>query len=242
MNHKQMDRELLISYSLYYQGEYKQIRKAITERKTVPFSCCENAVTIFDENYPREFFDLRYPPYVLYYKGDLQLLKRKKIAIVGSRNCCDYAKEATERLAKRYSDRVIISGLAKGIDAIAHQNAHMTIGILGCGIDRVYPYENRGLIRKISDRGLILSEYPGNAPPLNYHFPFRNRLIAALADTVYIMQAVERSGTMTTVNEALELGREVRVLPYSLFEECGIGNNRLIYEGATPIERTEIAI
>lgn len=242
MNYKQMDRELLISYSLYYQGEYKQIRKAVTEGRSVPFSFHREAITILDEAYPREFFDLRFPPYVLYYKGDLRLLKQKKIAVVGSRDCCPYAAEATKRLVKRYSDRVVVSGLAKGVDAIAHRNARMTIGILGCGIDRAYPYENRDLIKQIAEKGLILSEYPGLTPPLNYHFPFRNRLIACLADTVYIMQSSERSGTMTTVNEALEMGKEVRVLPYSLLDEHGIGNNRLIFEGATPIERTEIAI
>ena len=236
-----MNRDLLISYSLHYQGEYGRIRQAITENSSVPFATVKNALTIFDEDYPEKLLDLRYPPYVLYYKGDLSLLKQKMIAIVGSRNCCEYALKATQLLAGNKKDCVIVSGLAKGIDAAAHRSAEKTVGILGCGIDRIYPAENRQMILDISKRGLILSEYPGLAPPLPYHFPFRNRLIAAFADTVYIMQSKQRSGTMTTVNEALEMGKEIRVLPYSLFEEAGIHNNRLIYEGAAPIEREEIA-
>ena len=241
MNHRQMNRDLLISYSLYYRGEYGHIRQAIAHNTPVPAGRADNALTVFDDAYPEKLLDLCYPPFVLYYKGDLTLLKEKMIAVVGSRKCCDYAKKATELLARKQKDSVIISGLARGIDATAHRYAEKTIGILGCGIDLAYPSENARMIAEIGRQGLILSEYPGTAPPLAYHFPFRNRLIAALADSVYVMQSEKRSGTMTTVNEALELGKEIRVLPYSLFEDAGVHNNRLIYEGATPIERDEIA-
>ena len=136
---------------------------------------------------------------------------------------------------------MIISGLAKGIDACAHENALSTIGVLGCGIDYIYPFCNYELIRKTAKEGLIISEYPGKVKPYAYHFPFRNRIIAALASKIYIMQSADRSGTMTTLNEDLELGRTVKVLPYDLFDSNGINNNHLIYEGAEPILSEEIA-
>ena len=143
---------------------------------------------------------------------------------------------------KGNNDKVIISGLAKGIDACAHENASETIGILGCGIDYIYPFCNYDLIRRVEKQGLILSEYPGMSKPYAYHFPFRNRIIAALSERVYVMQSAKKSGTMTTVNEALHLGKAVSVLPYDLFAEEGRQNNLLIYEGADPITIEEIAI
>ena len=237
-----MDRELLISYAVYYGGEYKEIVNAINEGKSVPAVQVNNAVTIFDDVYPEKLLDLKYPPFVLFYKGDISLLKEKAIAIVGSRMPCDYALKATEALSRSKSDYVIVSGLAKGIDACAHENALRTIGILGCGIDYIYPFVNYELFKKMEKNDLIISEYPGLRKPLAYHFPFRNRIIAALSETLYVMQSSPRSGTMTSLNEALELGKEVKVLPYDIFNENGMHNNRLIYEGATPITVDEIAI
>ena len=237
-----MNREKLISYSFYYGGEYGQIEKAIAEDE--PYRECkvENALTILDEDYPKKLRDLEKAPYVLYYKGDLSLLRQEAIGVVGSRNPCDYALQATRKLVKANNDKVIISGLAKGIDACAHENALKTIGVLGCGIDYIYPFCNYDLIRKVEKTGLILSEYPGLSKPYGYHFPFRNRIIAALSERVYVMQSAKKSGTMTTVNEALHLGKAVSVLPYDLFAEEGRQNNLLIYEGADPIMIEEIAI
>ncbi len=234
-------KELLISYALLCGGEYMAIRKMIREQASVPIRAVENAVKIFDEDYPNELRDLRFPPYVLFYKGDLTLLKKEKIAIVGSRKPCDYALKTIECLCKANRDKVIISGMAKGIDAQEHRNASETTAISGCGIDRIYPYENAALYEEIARHGLILSEYPDRIKPYSYHFPFRNRIIAALASKIYIMQSADRSGTMTTLNESLELGRTVKVLPYDLFDPNGISNNRLIYEGAEPILSEEIA-
>lgn len=236
-----MDRNKLISYSFYYLGEYDRVIKAINENTDVPLVNISNVITIFDKEYPRELLHLRYPPMVLYYKGNLDLLKQEAIAIVGSRNPCEYALKATENLVKANKDKVIVSGLAKGIDACAHKNASKTIGILGCGIDYIYPRCNYDLIKQMEREGLILSEYPASSKPLGYHFPFRNRLIACLSQKTYVMQSTLKSGTMTTVNEALELGREVKVLPYDIFNDSGANNNHLIYEGANIIESSEIA-
>ena len=236
-----MEKELLIAYSIFCDGEYFLIDKAIKQNKKVPLINVDNAITIFDDLYPNELLSLKFPPFVLYYKGNLDLLKQEIIGIVGSRKPCDYALNATKALVKANNDKVIISGLAKGIDACAHSNANKTIGILGCGIDYIYPYCNKKLIEDVSKNGLILSEYPFMSKPLPFHFPFRNRIIAALSKSVYIMQSNSASGTMTTVNEALELGRLIKVLPYDIFNEYGINNNRLIYEGAEPILLEEIA-
>lgn len=236
-----MNREKLISYSYYYSGEYNKIIEAIKNNTEVPIVNVDNAITIFDEEYPKKLFDLRYPPLVLYYKGDLELLKNDCIGVVGSRMPCSYALDATKALVKNNLDKVIISGLAKGIDACAHGNAKMTIGVLGCGIDYIYPRCNYDLIKKVEKDGLIISEYPKYSKPLGYHFPFRNRIIACLSSKIYIMQSSERSGTMTTINESLELGRDIKVLPYDIFNKFGVNNNHLIFEGATLIENEEIA-
>ena len=236
-----MDKDLLISYAVYYKGEYREIINAINEKKSVPLIKMDNAVTIFDDAYPERLHDLKYPPLVLFYKGDLSLLKKEAIAVVGSRKPCDYALKATKALVRKHNDKIIISGLAKGIDACAHENASKTIGILGCGIDYIYPFQNYELFKKMEKNDLIISEYPGMREPLAYHFPFRNRIIAALSQRVYVMQSALKSGTMTTVNECLEMGKEVRVLPYDVFNVDGVHNNHLIYEGATPILKDEIA-
>ena len=200
-----------------------------------------NAITILDEIYPKSFLDLKSPPYVLYYKGNLDLLKGDKIGVVGSRKPCDYSIKCTKNLILNNQDKIIVSGLAKGIDAYAHYYAKKTIGILGCGIDYIYPKCNYELIKRVERNGLILSEYPLDTKPYAYHFPFRNRLIAALSKVVYVMQSNIKSGTVTTVNEALELGKEIRVLPYDAFDLNGIGNNTLINEGASMILYEEIA-
>lgn len=236
-----MDSKKLISISYYCKGEYSKMVKYINGNIDVPLVNVDNAFTYLDDVYPKCLFNLRYPPLVLYYKGNLELLKSDTIGIVGSRIPCDYALKATKALVQANLDKTIISGLAKGIDACAHENALYTIGILGCGIDYIYPKSNYDLYKKIESKGLILSEYPSMSIPYGYHFPFRNRLIACLANKVYIMQSSLKSGTMTTINEALELGKEVRVLPYDIFNEYGLSNNQLINEGAMMIENDEIA-
>lgn len=236
------NREKIISLAIKYSGEYALITKAIKNNEEVDKCVVENAITIFDEEYPKELRDLKYPPYVLFYKGNLDLLKKEKIAIIGSRLPCKYAVEATKLLTKNNNVKVIVSGLAKGIDARAHEEADYSIGVLGCGIDYIYPYENINLYIKLQNQGLILSEYPGLTKPYSFHFPFRNRIIAALASTVYVMQSSQKSGTVTTINEALELQKDVKILPFSIFEDAGQYNNKLINDGALIIDNSDIKI
>ena len=234
-----MERNKLIAYSLMYQGEYSSILKAINENVEIPSdimnkaSNVTNAITLFDNEYPKAFLDLKYPPFVIWTEGNADLLKESCIGVVGSRMPHSYSVDATRSLVISNKDKVIVSGLAKGIDTIAHQEAKKTIAVLGCGIDYIYPQANKQLYKQILDNnGLLISEYPEITKPLSFHFPFRNRLIAALSNTLYVMECKRNSGTTTAINDALELGRNVKVLPQSIYVDCECYNNTLINEGA----------
>ena len=231
-------REQLLFYALKYKGNYNLITQAILKNETweKQDDTITHYLTILDENYPFPLLNLRNPPFVLFYKGDISLINKRMCSIVGGRIACTYAKEftefAVEKLAEEY---IIVSGLAKGIDGIAHQTAlhhGKTIGILGSGIDRCYPKENHCIYNCMSIDHLLISEYPGEIEPKKVHFPFRNRLIAALGEFLLVTQAQVRSGTMITVNEALELGKEVYTIPYPIHDINGEGCNLLIEQGA----------
>ncbi len=235
-----MTSEQLIAYSLKYDGESTLIAKAVAHQEPYqPVSGVFNAITILDDAYPEGLKNLTEPPFVLYYKGDLSLLKRDGVSVVGSRAIIPYAKTMTETLVGALSKQaVIISGLAKGIDACAHEAGLLglsTIAVLGCGIDRVYPDENKDLYKRISQKGLILSEYPGQVSPLKHHFPWRNRIVAALGKALVVMQADLKSGSMITVTQALNLGKDVYTIPYDLTHPEGRGCNLLIQQGAMMI-------
>ncbi len=234
-----MNRNNLIYYAKKYEGDYNRITVAIRNEEEVNEECKDRCITILDDEYPKSLLDLNYPPFVLFYEGDISLLKSESIAVVGSRNPTEYSKQATKDLVQN-TGKTVVSGLAKGIDAIAHENASRSIGVLGSGINYAYPYENKDLIDRMKKEQLVISEYPDRVKPYAYHFPFRNRIIAALSNTVYIMETKEFSGTMTTVNEALELGKEVKVLPFDIYSSGGKGNLKLIHEGADIIDTKEI--
>lgn len=231
-----MNRETLIRLAIKYGGEYENIIKAIDSNDTADeYDVVDNAITIFDDEYPNELLNLRYPPLVLFYKGNIKLLNvDKKITVIGSRTPTEYSLKATKKLVENKQECVIVSGLAKGIDACAHENASKTIAVLGCGIDYIYPKCNYELFKRIEKDGLILSEYPKNTKPLGYHFPFRNRITVALGNEIYIAECKEHSGTTTAINEALDINKQIYVLPFDVFEakEKGIYNNVLISEGS----------
>ncbi len=239
-----MNNHQLIAYSETYEGEYARIKLALMRNEPYkPVLGTTKAITVLDDCYPDALRNLTEPPYVLYYKGDLNLLKVQGVSVVGSRMPTDYATRWTESVVELLSQRyIIISGLAKGIDALAHECAlkhSNTIAVLGCGIDRIYPQENRELYQQIEDKGLILSEYPKDVLPLKHRFPQRNRIVAALGKTVVVMQADHKSGSLITIREALDIGKEIYTIPYHLDAIEGQGCNALIQQGANMILSSE---
>lgn len=233
-------REKLIAYSYKYLGNTNRISWALKHQEIIevihhPWPC----IVWGDKAYPKELLDLKNPPWVLFYKGSLEFLTQKKLSIIGSRIAIDYAMTMTKLFIESMQEPgVIVSGLAKGIDACAHEvalNKFSTIAILGCGINEIYPKSNGYLYQQIEKKGLILSEYPPNSGSEKYRFIARNRLIAALGSSLVVMQAALKSGTMSTVDVALSLGKDIYCLPYRCQEFEGEGCNELIKQGAYPL-------
>lgn len=199
--------------------------------------------TLFDDVYPLNWLQSYQPPLVVYYQGNLNLLRSPSLAIVGSRNCSPYAartlKLLIQPLAKAVPELVIISGLARGVDGLAHQAAlhyHLpTIAILGNGVGYHYPPEHADLQTEIAQKGLLLSEYPLFQAPKRWYFPQRNRLIASLADGVLVVEAHQRSGALLTADLALDENRTVMAVPGSIDSPESAGTNWLVKQGATPI-------
>lgn len=227
-------RNYLIRLAIYYQGNLSMIKKALINQLEIDEHIpLQPAITILDQDYPKELFALKQPPYVLFYQGNIQLLKEDKIAIVGSRNCTEYGKQLTKQIVERLNVRyTLVSGLAKGIDAYVHINAKKSIAVLGNGINIDYPYCNKELYEHMRKHQLLLSEYPFDVKPEKYHFPLRNRIIAALAEKIIVTQAKIHSGTMLTVNEGLQLNKDIYATPYPFYDIEGAGCNRLIEQGA----------
>lgn len=200
-------------------------------------------VTDTDPLFPAGLKEIPYPPFYIYGKGDLRKLSADsvKVAVVGTRRPTPYGVEATETLVSGLVEAgiTIVSGLAWGIDAKAHETAletkGETIAILGSGLDQpsVFPPENRGLAKRIVEQGgVIVSEYAPETPAMKEHFPARNRIVAGLSRGVLVIEARERSGALITARLALEQNREVFALPGSIFSSTSCGPNTLIQQGA----------
>ncbi|EKY26541.1 DNA-processing protein DprA [Clostridium celatum] len=206
-----------------------------------------NYVTYSDEKYPIKLREINNPPYVLFYKGDIELLNFNMAAIVGSRKNSMFGKEVTKVIVSELKkiNFGVISGVAYGIDSIAHREIlrlnGKTIGILGCGIDIIYPKINRDLYTNIIKDGLLISEFLPGTKPLSYNFPRRNRIISGLSEGVIVIEASNKSGSLITVNYALEQNKNVMAVPGSIFNEGSKGCNLLIRDGAFPfLEREDL--
>ncbi len=197
-------------------------------------------------DYPRRLQDLYDPPDSLYIYGDASLLKKPMIAIVGSRNASPEGLKNARYLAQGLAraGALIVSGMAMGIDSAAHHavielgSGHFTGAILGTGLDIVYPRQNINLSRAIGQQGLLISELPMGTGPKAWHFPRRNRIIAALSHGVVVVEAAKRSGSLITARLAAELGREVFALPGPISNPNSIGCHLLIQQGAKLAFRT----
>jgi len=201
-------------------------------------------LTLEDVEYPaylREIFD---PPGVLYCAGDLEALQGPAVAIVGTRRPSPYGRAVAEKLAEDLASRgvVIVSGLALGIDSIAHWGAlkgGRTVAVLGSGLDNIYPRQNRKLFQKIAENGAVVSEFPLDAPPFAAHFPRRNRIISGLVQAVIVVEAAAKSGSLITARMALEQNREVMAVPGNVTSDMSKGTNGLIKTGAKLVEGWE---
>lgn len=229
-------RQAILYYAVLYKGDWKKIAKALDRKEEYQILECDYSfVTIGEPDYPKCFLDLECPPWILFYAGNLEWLNEPKVAIIGARNCSQSGLKNTKQIVDRLKKRsVIVSGLAKGIDAAAHWSSldEKTIGIIGCGLDIVYPKENCSLYERMRREHLLISEYPPGVPPYARNFPWRNRLIAAACESVIVIEAGMKSGTMLTVNECLALGKEVYCLPQLFGEQKFAGCNYLISSGA----------
>jgi DNA processing protein len=195
--------------------------------------------------WPARLGDLHDPPARLHVRGDVRLLAARSVAIVGTRESSGDGWDWTHRTAGRLAEEgiVVVSGLARGIDAAAHLGALEaggdTVAVLGCGPDVAYPEENAALLARVADRGTVVSELPPGAEPRPWNFPRRNRLIAALAEAVVVVEARLRSGALVTARLALELGREIFVVPGWPGSPLSAGPLALLRDGARPIRNAE---
>ncbi len=198
-----------------------------------------------DDSYPSHLQHINCPPHLLYLKGEIPKNSSFGISIVGTRRPTIYGRQMSQLFGTELASQgmTIISGLAKGIDALALNAAVQThgkvIAFLGTGIDRVYPSENAKLFDKISKSGCLISEYPPGAAPLKHHFPWRNRLISAWGLGVLVVEAGLPSGTLVTVKWALDQGKDCFAIPGPANSEASRGNHQMIRDGAFLVERPE---
>lgn len=194
-----------------------------------------------DETYPQRLKEIDQPPPVLYIRGSYLADDLFAVAIVGTRRVTAYGRQITEELAAYLATHgiTVISGLARGVDAIAHQTAlkagGRTIGVLGSGVDKIYPPEHRGLAEKMIENGAIVSDYAPGTPPDASNFPPRNRIISGLSLAVVVIEAGETSGALITAEFAAEQGREIFSVPGSILAPQSKGTNKLIQNGALPL-------
>lgn len=192
------------------------------------------ALTEESEHWLPILSELAQPPLVLYAKGDVRLLSTPCIAVVGTRAPTRYGRDVTESFVADLATNgfTIVSGLARGVDTIAHRVALQyekpTVGVMPCGLDRIYPAENKELYEEIGRHGLLLTEYPLGTGVQQFTFVERNRLIAALAKGVLVTEAGEKSGSSITVNHALEQGKDVFAVPGNIYSKTSMGTNKLL--------------
>ena len=201
-----------------------------------------------EPEYPQALLQIYDPPVMLYVRGDTQVLNSPSLSIVGTRRPTVYGSQMAERMGRDLAVRglTIVSGLARGIDAIAHQGATAVggraIGVLGTGIDVCYPKENKKLYEKVLERGAIVSEFPTGSHPAPENFPVRNRIIAGMPLGVIIVEGKQYSGSLITARLAMEFGREVFGVPGNVTQEVSFAPNLLIKQGAKLVTNADDVI
>ncbi|MCI9092227.1 MAG: DNA-protecting protein DprA [Coprobacillus sp.] len=243
--------ELTLYFSLKYEGDFQSIYNALLKKERVDEQLKHQLLkeikckytTIFSDDYPETLKQINCPPFVLYYYGDLSLVNTKTIAVVGMRDPNIYGEQVTKYFVEGLVNQeyTIVSGMARGIDGIAHQcaidNCGKTIAVLGTGIEYCYPLRHKELYTELKNNHLVISEYPFHVSPKRKLFPFRNRIIAGLSKNILITQAREKSGTMITAGYALEQGKDVLAVPSGINDYDGC--NSLIQQGAKLVIRID---
>jgi len=192
------------------------------------------AIAYCDERFPETLREIAQPPMALYCKGDLTLLEGRNLAVVGTRNITRYGRDVTQNMV---ADLVthgfcIVSGLARGVDTVAHRTAleydRLTVGVLPCGLNKVYPAENKDLFERIAEKGLLVTEYPLDTGVQQFTFVERNRIISALSMGVLVTEAGEKSGALITVNHAVDQVRDVFAVPGNIYSKASVGTNSIL--------------
>lgn len=215
----------------------REIRKSVSKAYDDVSRNSIEVITIKDQRYPYLLKKIYDPPVLLYSLGRFKTCEAS-IAVVGSRRATEYGLQASETLSESLArcGFTIISGMARGVDGRAHAGAlkvkGITTAVLGCGLDIVYPVENRELMKRIIQTGCVISEYPPGTPPIPRNFPARNRIISGLSKGVVVIEAAEKSGSLITAKFALEQGRDVFALPGNISSINSFGTNKLIRDGA----------
>ena len=194
-------------------------------------------LSIFDKEYPIELKHSYNPPVLLFYQGNIDLLSKPKLAVVGARKCSETGKQSVRKIVHELGNAfTIVSGLARGIDTCAHmealKNKGNTIAVIGTGLDVYYPKENKALQDYMAKNHLVLTEYGPGEQPLKYHYPERNRIISGLCQGVMVVEAKLRSGSLITCERAMEEGRDVFAIPGNILDGKSDGCHHLIQEGA----------
>ena len=202
-------------------------------------------ITILDKEYPERLKEIPDPPFGLFVKGKLQKRSCPSVAVIGARDCSPYgehvAREVAGALVK--AGIAVVSGMARGIDGIAQRGAleagGYSVGVLGSGVDVCYPAQNNCLYEDLVEKGAVVSSFPIGCPAKPLHFPIRNRIVSGLADVVLVVEARRKSGTLITVDMALEQGREVYVVPGRITDSLSQGCVALLSQGASVFTSTE---
>ncbi len=220
-------------------------RRFVEEQLEAAESGLCRIIAISDGGYPALLKELKYPPPILFCRGCIERLGKRKVCIVGSRKCSRRGRVTAKTLARDISAAgvVVVSGLARGIDTSVHEgaleNEGGTVAVLGCGIDIAYPRENSSLAIDISRNGCIITEFPVGTQPLKYNFPRRNRILSGISVGVVVVEAGIRSGAMLTAGWAAQQGREVLAVPGPVESRGSRGPHKLIREGAGLVESAE---
>ncbi len=234
-----------VAQAVFKKQSFKRAEKELAQTQRIDRCRLLNWT---EPEYPQTLLQIYDPPVMLYVRGDAQILNQPSIGMVGTRRPTLYGTQMAERLGRELAARglIVVSGMARGIDAISHQGVMAVngraVGVLGTGIDVCYPKENRKLYEKVLERGAILSEFPLGTHPAPENFPVRNRIVAGMPLGVVVVEGAQYSGSLITARLAMEFGREVFAVPGNVTQPVSFAPNQLIKQGAKLVTNGEDVI